>query len=105
MAILPLKQTVTVTRQGEVDEWGEGGTTETFTLKCRVDEGSELVQNRLGEEVVAGASILFGKLVDIRYEDTIEYTNELNITISRSPIRISVTRNIGGKPWLTEVYV
>ncbi|MEH6941679.1 hypothetical protein [Bacillus sp. JJ722] len=105
MAVLPLKQTVIITRKNEPDEWGEGGTIDTFTLKCRVDEESKLVQNQFGDEVVAGASILFDKLADIRYGDTIEYTNELNITISRSPIRIATVRNIGGKPWLTEVFI
>lgn len=105
MALLPLKQTVTIKRKGETDRWGNEITPPVVkSMKCRVDEGSKLVQNQLGEEVVSGMEITFDKLADVKYTDTIEYTNELGETITRTPIRIEVVRMINGKPALTAVY-
>ncbi|WP_019241510.1 MULTISPECIES: hypothetical protein [Bacillus] len=104
MALLPLKQTITIKREGELDEWGESTGSSTSTLKCRVDESSKVVQNSLGNEVVAGMEITLNKLADIKYGDQIEYTNELGVTILREPIRIEVVRMINGKPVLTTVY-
>lgn len=103
MAIIPIKQTVKITRKGVEDEWGEGGVPTSFTLKCRVDERTQVVQNQLGDEVVSGMEILFNKLPDVRYDDVIEYTNELGVTIQRTPIKIEPVRMINGKPTLTAV--
>lgn len=104
MALVPLKQIVTIERLGEVDEWGEGKL-EQFDLKCRVDEGAKLVKNRQGVEVVSSAQILFNKLPDIRIDDYIIYTNELGVTLREKPISIAPIRMINGKPTLTEVSV
>ncbi|MEH6943722.1 hypothetical protein [Bacillus sp. JJ722] len=73
-------------------------------MKCRVDESSQVVQNRLGAEVVAGMEITLDKLADVRYSDVIEFTNELGNVVKREPIRIEVVRMITGKPALTVVY-
>lgn len=106
MALIPLKQTVHINRPGETDEWGEVITEpQRFPVKCRVDERSQVVQNQLGDEVVSGAEITFDKLADIRYTDLIEYTNELDVTIKRNPIRIEPVRMINGKATLTAVYI
>lgn len=105
MPIIPMKQTIVVIRKGEPDEFGEQTTPEQrFTFKCRVSEESEVVQNSLGQEVVAGMKILLDKLVDIQNDDTIEYTNELGKTVKRTPIRIAVKRMPNGKPNMTVVY-
>ena len=104
MAMIPMKQSVTIQRKGVKDEWGEEITAPTsFTLKCRVDERTQVVQNQLGDEVVSGMEILFNKLPDVRYDDVIEYTNELGVTIKRTPIKIEPVRMINGKPTLTAV--
>lgn len=110
MAILPMKQTVTIKRGGALDDWGNPITGETLTLKCRVEEGSSLKVYRsagttISETVVASARILFDKLADIRETDTIVFTNELGETIEREPKEINVKRGINGKPLLTEVIV
>ncbi|MED4326602.1 hypothetical protein P9227_18420 [Bacillus licheniformis] len=57
------------------------------------------------EESVATARILVDKLADIRYSDTILFTNELGETIARKPKEINVRRHVSGKPILTEVIV
>lgn len=105
MAIVPLKQTVIVTKAGVSDGWG--GTTPggEVTHKARVSEQTEIVKNRLGEEVVSSMKIIFDKLPDIRYDDVITYTNELDVTIERNPLSIEPKRMFNGKPILTEVHV
>ncbi|WP_252431376.1 hypothetical protein [Peribacillus butanolivorans] len=105
MAMVPMKQSVIIQRKGVADEWGEGGAVTSFTLKCRVDERTQVVQNQIGDEVVSGMEILFNKLPDVRYDDVIEYTNELGVTIKRTPIKIEPVRMINGKPTLTAVHL
>jgi hypothetical protein len=110
MPLIPLKQTITITRSGGVDEWGNTIPTETLTLACRVDEGSQLIVGKSEgttetKQVVAEAKITLDKLGDVRYTDTIAFTNELGETIERKPKQIDVKRLIGGKPALTVVYV
>ncbi|TWJ96521.1 hypothetical protein CHCC20487_0851 [Bacillus licheniformis] len=48
---------------------------------------------------------MIDKLADIRYSDTILFTNELGETIARKPKEINVRRHVSGKPILTEVIV
>lgn len=103
MAVIPLKQRVRITKPGGLDEWGNPIPDETLEYKCRVDEKSELVRDRTGKEVVSSARILIEKLVDVGYDDTVEFTNELGQTIRRTPLNISVIRDFTGKPWFTEV--
>jgi len=103
MAIIPLKQVVTIERYLDDDEWGENGTMLTFDLKCRVDEVAKLVKDRAGNEVVSSAQILFNKLADVRFDDYVVYTNELGVTVREKPIAISPIRMINGKAALTEV--
>jgi hypothetical protein len=110
MAILPMKQTITIKRGGALDDWGNVIPEQTLTLKCRIDEGSQLRSYRSvgmtnSEIVIATARILFDKLADIRETDTIVFTNELGITIEKNPKEINVKRGASGKPLLTEVVV
>src|SRR5690625_1797580 len=110
MAIVPLKQTITVKRGGELDEWGKPLPDKTFDLDCRVDEGTFLIEYRTGSnitsrEVTAKVRILLDKLADVRFDDVIFYKNELNQTIRGNPKKIDVKRHINGKPLLTEVYI
>ncbi len=110
MAIVPMRQEITVKRGGPPDEWGNPLPDEKVIHKCRVDEGTFLVEYRASSnvssrEVVAKARIILDKLVDIRYSDEIIYTNELDQDIKQSPKKINVKRHINGKPILTEVFI
>ncbi len=110
MPVVPMRQTITVTRGGALDDWGNPTAGEVLTLKCRIDEGSSVRQYRSAgttnsEVVVATARILLDKLADIRETDTISFTNELGQTIERMPKEINVKRDVGGNPMLTEVVV
>jgi hypothetical protein len=118
MAVLPMKQTVTIIRSGDgtadwLDEWGNPKESESFELKCRIEEGSILTRQMSGtgsgtssvETIVANARLLFDKLADIKQTDKIVFTNELGIMIERTPKEINVKRALSGKPVLTEVIV
>src|SRR5690625_1308203 len=101
-----MKQTVTVTRSIEDGGgWGGGKSTETFDVMCRVDEKTQTVQNRFGDETVTTAEILMWKLVDVRYDDTITFRDELGNEIERKPVSIEILRWFDGKPRYTVVYV
>lgn len=110
MAVVPMRQEIKVKRGGGLDDWGNPLPGDEFFLKCRVDEGTFLVEYRASgnvssREVVAKARILLDKLEDIRYDDVIIYTNELDQDIKQTPKKIDVKRHINGKPILTEVFI
>ncbi|MGM0904261.1 MAG: hypothetical protein ACQEXB_24555 [Bacillota bacterium] len=110
MAVIPMRQTIDVKRSDELDDWGKPVFNEIHTLKCRIDEGTQIRQYRSAgttnsEIVVATARILIDKLADIRETDVISFTNELGQTIERTPKEINVKRDVAGKPMLTEVIV
>jgi hypothetical protein len=105
MAIIPLKQAVKVTKPAINTGWGHAESGVEITLKARVVEEIRVVKNQVGEEVVSSMSAIFDKLPDITYDDVITFTNELGVTISRTPLSLEPRRGINGKPLLTEVYV
>lgn len=105
MPIVPLKQTVTVTKPAFADGWGVLIPGAANVLKARVSEGTRVVTNRYGDEAVSSMTVLLDKLADVSYDDTITYTNELGVTIERTPISIQPKRGINGKAILTEVFV
>ena len=105
MAIIPLKQTVNVHKPGGRNEWGEVTGGEVIAMKCRADERSEIVKNVAGAEVLSGVQLLFDKLPNIAYDDVIEFTNELDVTVKRKPVKIEPIRMPNGKPTLTAVYL
>jgi hypothetical protein len=112
MALIPMKQTVTRVRTTG-DEWDGTISTARDDLKCAVFEGTKLVRSMSGSsgaqgvtssEVISSARIYFDKLADVRQTDTFEYTNELGITRTYTPLTIDVKR-LAGKPILTVVSV
>lgn len=105
MPLIPLKQTVSITKPGTDDGWG--GTTPGVVVpyKARVSEETNVVTNQYGEEATTSLRIIFDKLPDVSYDDVITYTNELGVTVERKPVSIEVKRGINGKPLLTEVFV
>ncbi|MET3658523.1 hypothetical protein [Sporosarcina psychrophila] len=109
VALIPLKQTVLVHKPETTNDWGETTSLPPITLKCRADEKVEYVKNfastTLNAEVLSSVQLLFNKLPDIRYDDVIEFTNELDVTVKRKPLLIEPIRMINGKPTLTAVYL
>lgn len=105
MAIIPLKQSVIVTKPAGVDGWGVAIPGATTTLSARVSERTHKVNNQLGEESLSSMTVYLDKLADISYDDVITYTNELGVEIVRKPIAIEPKRGLNGKALLTEVHV
>lgn len=115
MPIIPLKQTVTITRVEDRDEWGEpAGESQTFTLRCRIDEGTKLTRSTFlsggqtavsAGEVLEATSILLDKYADIRYSDSLTYVDGGGREITGQPIKVTMIRGINGKPVLTEVII
>lgn len=105
MALIPMKQSVTVKRGGQLDAWGQPLPGEEIHHKVRVDEVSSEITDQNGAEVVASHQIIFDKLQDIRYDDAIYYVNELGVAVERNPKKIEVVRDFGGKALATVVYL
>lgn len=107
MAIIPLKQTVTIipctgnTTDFNVPEMGT-----PYALKCRYQETVTLVTSiASGKEAVSKATIYFDGFVDMNENTRIQYTNEAGQTVTHTPLSIAVKRHINGKAILTVVYV
>lgn len=107
MAIIPLKQTVTVRKLVKVDDdgWDEETWSQPIAHKVRATEKVEIVMNALGEEKTASVKLLFDKLPDIAYTDEITYENELGVKITRTPLSIKPIRMVNGKSTLTAVHL
>lgn len=105
MPLIPLNQTVTVTKPSSTDGWGVPIPGSIAVLKARVSEGTRVVTNRYGDEAVSSMTVFLDKLADVAYDDTITFTNELGVTIERTPISIQPKRGVNGKAILTEVFV
>lgn len=105
MPIIPMKQTITVTKAGELDGWAAPTPGEEITYKARVTEETNVVTNDLGKEAVAKLRITLDKLADISYDDVITYTNELDVTVTKKPLSIEPKRMLNGRAIVTEVFV
>lgn len=105
MAIIPLNQTVKITKPGVDSGWGHRMPDAEFELRARVVEETRTVTNPFGKEVVSSMSVILDKMANVLYDDTLTYTNELGVTISRKPLSIEPRRGVGGKVLLTEVFV
>jgi hypothetical protein len=106
MALIPLKQTVTVTKgTGTYDGWGQPLPAAELTLNARVSEDTAIVTDQAGREAIASLRIYLDKLADVSYDDVITYTNELDVTVARKPLKIGIKRGLNGKALLTEVFV
>lgn len=104
MALVPLKNTVTITPI-TIDSWGEKVQGEPIEVKCRIEESVTTVTNELGKEVAAKAKIYFDKDVSIGYDDVITFTDSGNRVQNIKPINISAVRFISGKTVLLVVTV
>lgn len=116
MAIIPLKQFVTVRKRitGNTDGWEADGWSEPFNLKCRAVETVKTISSSsmtegfrktVDEHMKATLVLYFDKFPDIDYDSEISFVNESGIEITRNPILISPIRMVNGKVTLTEVHL
>jgi hypothetical protein len=108
MAIIPLKQSITVTPalSRGITEFDTPTMGDPYTRKCRYQETITLVSSMVdGKEAVSKATIMFDGFEAIDEHTKLTYTREDGITITHRPISVSVKRHINGKALLTVVYV
>lgn len=103
MPIVPMKELCIATEPGEVDAWGNSTGENPITYKCRIKEGTKLVRNQSGAEVVSNTRILLDKAVVIKYDYDVTYTDATGEVVTRKPIAIRFIKNISSKVILTEV--
>lgn len=103
--MIPLKQTVTVKKSGALDEWGLPTQDESVVYKCRIDDSSELVRDKDGNEVVGRATILIKGVANITYDDVLEWIDDFGNTRLEKPLNILVIKDLSGKPLFTKVVV
>ena len=116
MAIIPMKQTAVIVKNNltSSDGWGGNLTSGSIPVKCRFVERSQLyktaaglkdVRDSKGKEVVFKGTFTFNKSLDLNLHDKIEFTNEMGVTHSYTPITIDVIRNLSGRAVATLVEV
>lgn len=111
MAIIPLKQTVTIKHAtGATDRFNRPDYGSPVSLKCRFQESAKLVRTRsmgmtTSAEAVSSAQITLGGFVSITMDDEISFTDEAGKTQSYKPLSVEVKRGLNGKALLTIVYV
>lgn len=107
MAIIPLKQTITITpASGGITEFDTPKMGDPYTRKCRYQETITLVPSMAdGKEAVSKATIMFDGFEPIDAHTKLTYTREDGSTLTHTPISVAVKRHINGKALLTVVYV
>ncbi len=103
MALIPLKNTVTIRSGGSVDAWGNPTYDSESTHKCRIDEKTELVRNQNGSEVVSNIQILIEKTVSVSYDDEISFKLADGKKVDDKPIAIGRLKDISGNVLFTAV--
>lgn len=88
---------VTIIRKGtELDRHGNAVTIGEELHKCRIDEGSKVVNNRQGKEVVTMTHITLPGRVTISYNDELRWTSSAETIITKKATAISSPRdNLG----------
>lgn len=104
MALVPLKNTVTITPVIK-DAWGEKTPGEPVEVKCRIEDSVTVTTNELGKEVVSKVKLYFDKDVSINYDDLITYVDSGELEQTVKPININAVRLINGKTVLKVVSV
>lgn len=106
MPFIALKQTVIYEKLiGTDPDYGDPIYAPPVSLRCRFQEGTKLVRNQRGDEVVSVGTFFFDRLAGVYPGDLLTYTDEMQRTVKYTVLARSVKRMYGGKPVLTEVSV
>ncbi|WP_409346758.1 hypothetical protein [Paenibacillus sp. MBLB4367] len=99
MSVMPKRHAVTIVPSVDpgADPWDTPVSGSSYPLRCRVREGSKVVRNSQGAEVVSTAQVFFTGLVNIRLFDVIEFRDELGNVREFRPISIEIIRKPGGQ--------
>jgi hypothetical protein len=105
--MIPMKDQITVVKPQGFDRWGEPLGILELQVKCRIDLTVDSKKTPVGngdEEVYSGVIHMKG-LVDVGYEDTLEWTDEFGEERSEKPLKIVPIKDFGGKVILTKVLI
>lgn len=87
--MIPMRDSITIVRAGEFDDWGRPTNPTTRVLKCRLDYTQQRFTDSKGEERVSKAIVYFKGLADVIPTDTLEWTDELGQFHSVKPSIVS----------------
>lgn len=104
MALIPLRQSITVYPPGNDDPWNPEPSV-PFALKCRFQESIEVVRNQHGAEVVSSAQIFLAKDAEVTVNHTFVYEDENGTKTTYTPHNVTRKRWLNGKSILTVVFV
>ncbi|MBC9786718.1 hypothetical protein H1S01_19955 [Heliobacterium chlorum] len=103
--MIPMKQTVSIFKAGELDIWGKPSWGEAVSHHCRIDTTSKRSVEVNGQVVVSTAEILLKGRVAVGFGDQIEWVDELGCTYMKTPVSIAIIRDFSGKPMFTKVVI
>lgn len=105
MALIPLKDTVIITEAGVIDAWGNVTPGASIEYKCRINEGTRLVRDQNGQEVVSNTEIMLEGAKAVNYDNDVTWTDASGVQRTRKPIAISTIKDIASKVLFTVVSV
>ena len=105
MALIPLNQKIKIHKPDGEDEWGYPIEGETVELEARVDEEINKVTNPAGDEVITSLEAIVDGLPDVKYDDEVEYEDELGRVTKRKPQLIEPIRMISGDAIMTSIHL
>jgi hypothetical protein len=103
MAIVPMKDSVTIVKSGGIDGWGQPIPGETIQTKGRVSEATTLVVGQNGEEIASRYTILLPPSVIVGYGDEVSFTASDGSLVKGNPVSIKAVKDYGGKVILRKV--
>lgn len=94
---------IIVRKSDELDRKGQAITLGEETCPCRISEGSKVVKNRQGEEVVTMTHIMLPGHVSVSYNDELRWTSNTSIELQKGAVAISTPRDGLGAMRITVV--
>lgn len=92
-----------ITKSPELDRLGKSPTLAEHMRPCRIDEGTKIVTDRQGEEVVTSTQIIFPAFVTVAYHDQVEWTSSAGVKLTKHPTAVQQPRDTIGRPRMTVV--
>ena len=105
MALIPLKQTVRMFAAFDPNNPPPNYDPEGIALRCRLQEGTEIVADAHGRDVVSSAQIYLNRFAPVTPDAEYEYTDESGETRRYRTVTTARKRWLNGKTVLTVVYV
>ncbi|MBJ6364150.1 hypothetical protein ACFOQM_23290 [Paenibacillus sp. GCM10012307] len=102
---ISLRQQVTVYPPDSDDPNNPTPDSDPFKLRCRFQEGTEVVSDQHGREVVSSAQIFLDKFANVSAASEYEYVDETGAARRYTTVTTARKRWLNGKTILTVVYV